>query len=212
MPTRSFPKRAAWEVFRVSTRMYEQLAIPAEAAKLPPVLTFQSVVDNTVTAAAIVTMLYDRLPDNGSKLVVYDVNRSSTALHLMKTQPPDLAGFFRSPKPRDYAVTILRNRDRTTTEIDLLRIEAGTGATTITPTDLRWPRDMYSLSHIALPFRADDPVYGAGNSDDTLALGSLAPRGEAGVLMLTSNYFLRTRYNPFYAFQARTLVNWLDDL
>jgi hypothetical protein len=24
-----------------------------------------------------------------------------------------------------------------------------------------WPQDIYSLAHVALPFRADDPVYGA---------------------------------------------------
>ena len=44
----SFPKRAAWEIYQVSTRMHKELADPAESAKLPPILTFQSVVDNTV--------------------------------------------------------------------------------------------------------------------------------------------------------------------
>jgi alpha-beta hydrolase superfamily lysophospholipase len=78
----SFPKRAAWEIYKLSTGTYKQLRQPAEAAKLPPILTFQSVVDNTVSTAAIVTNLYDRLEANGSELVVYDVNRSSTVLPL----------------------------------------------------------------------------------------------------------------------------------
>ena len=70
----SFPKRAAWEIYKLSTGTYKQLKQPAEASKLPPILTFQSIVDNTVSTAAIVTNLYSRLPANGSELVVYDVN------------------------------------------------------------------------------------------------------------------------------------------
>ena len=79
-------------------------------AKLPPILTFQSVVDNTVTASAIVTYLYDKLPVNGSELVVYDVNRNSTLLYLMKNRPGDPAVYFESVAPLMFGVTILRNR------------------------------------------------------------------------------------------------------
>src|SRR5210317_1312569 len=80
----SFPKRAAWETYQVSTRMHKELARPAEAAKLPPMLTFQSVVDNTINAPAIIRNLYSHLPANGSEIVVYDVNRHSTLMSLMK--------------------------------------------------------------------------------------------------------------------------------
>jgi hypothetical protein len=31
-------------------------------------------------------------------------------------------------------------------------------------------------------------------------------------LRLTSGYFLRTRYNPFFAFQQRHMLGWLADL
>jgi hypothetical protein len=42
--------------------------------------------------------------------------------------------------------------------------------------------------------------------------GSLAPRGEEGVLRLKSAYFLRTRYNPFFSYQAEHLRDWLAQL
>ena len=75
---------------------------------------------------------------------------------------------------------------------------------------------MYSLSHIGLPFRPDDQVYGDGKrfpgNDKRIAFGALAPRGEQGILLLTSDYFLRTRYNPFFSYQARHTVEWLDSL
>ena len=212
----SFPKRAAWEIYRVSRRTHKLLANPKEAAKLPPILTFQSVVDNTVTARAIVTLLYDRLPAGNSRLVVYDINRNSTALHLMNTQPRDVVEYFESSGPHDFAVTVLRNRDRTTNELDAYTLASGTTRSVVEPTKLAWPPGIYSLSHIAIPFRTDDLVYGDGTvnqGDGTdLKLGTLAPRGEAGVLMLTSDFFLRARHNPFYAFQAKALSEWIDAL
>jgi len=75
--------------------------------------------------------------------------------------------------------------------------------------------EIYSLSHIAVPFRPDDPVYGDGaargeDEPHRVVLGALAPRGEQGVLQLRADYFLRARYNPFYGFQERHLIEWLD--
>ena len=207
----SFPKRAAWEIYRVSRRTHKLLASPSETAKLPPILTFQSVVDNTITARAIVTLLYNRLPANNSKLVVYDINRNSTALHLMKSQPRDVVEFFQSSAPQDFVVTVLRNRDRSTNALDAVTLAAGETESSVEPTTLEWPAETYSLSHIAIPFRSDDIVYGSGANAD-LKLGALAPRGEAGVLMLTSDFFLRTRHNPFYAYQAKVLTDWIETL
>ena len=210
----SFPKRAAWEIFRVSRRTHEQLATPEEIAKLPPILTFQSVVDNTVSARAIVELLYDNLPANGSEIVVYDVNRNSTLLHLMKRQPVEVVDYFQSIAPLDFGVTVLRNRNRSGNDIDALTLSAGETEASVEETAFAWPRGVFSLSHIAIPFRPDDLVYGDGTALDgtALTLGSLAPRGEAGVLLLTSNFFLRTRHNPFYAFQAHKLSKWIDEL
>ena len=209
----SFPKRAAWEIYKISKRMHKQLRQPGEAAKLPPVLTFQSVVDNTVTASAIVTNLYDKLPANGSELVVYDINRNSTLLHLMKNLPGDPADYFESAAPLNFGVTILRNRNRYSLEVDAWSLAAGQSIPVVNRTDFNWPRGIYSLSHIAVPFSADDQVYGdgSGRSDDNpgVVFGALAPRGEQGVLQLTSDYFLRTRYNPFFGFQASYLTEWL---
>lgn len=212
----SFPKRAAWEVFRVSSRTHKQLATPAEVARLPPILTFQSAADNTVSAPAIVTLLYSNLIANGSKLVVYDINSNNSMLHLMKTPPVDIVDYFQSIAPLDFSVTVLRNRDPSSHDIDALTLPAGDTETSTEVTDFAWPHGVISLSHVAVPFRTDDLVYGDGSAQEAgnpgLPLGALAPRGEAGVLLLTPNYFLRARNNPFYAYQARVLAEWVDEL
>lgn len=210
----SFPQRAAWEVYQVSTRMHKELADPVEAAKLPPILTFQSVVDNTISAAAIASNLYRFLPANGSKIVMYDVNRRNTILALGKNLPTDPAADFTSSAPLHYGVTIVRNRNPDTVEIELATLASGGTQMRASESDLVWPDEFYSLSHIAIPFRRIDAVYGDGSAPDRLpiAFGSLAPRGEAGVLQLRSDYFLRARYNPFYSIQAEVLRDWLADL
>jgi hypothetical protein len=46
-------------------------------------------------------------------------------------------------------------------------------------------------------------------SEARIVLGAIAPRGELGVLSLSPAYFLRTRYNPFFAAQARYMNRWL---
>jgi alpha-beta hydrolase superfamily lysophospholipase len=212
----SFPKRAAWEVFRVSSGTHKQLATPSEVAKLPPILTFQSVVDNTVSTAAIKTLLYDRLPANGSRVVLYDINRHSTLLSLMNRPPPDIVEYFQSSAPHAFDVTVLRNRNSQENDIDALTLVAGASEAEREQTNLAWPEGMISLSHIAIPFRPDDAVYGDGSAQEqgiaALPLGSLSPRGEAGVLTLSPAFFLRARHNPFHAYQARVLTEWLAQL
>ena len=60
--------------------MQADLARVASSGRLdaiPPILTFQSIVDATVSTPAVVHALYDRLPANGSELVLFDVNHLS---------------------------------------------------------------------------------------------------------------------------------------
>lgn len=212
----SFPKRAAWEIYRISRGVHEMLAMPDRAATLPPVLTFQSLVDNTVSTPAVKMMLYDRLPANGSELVVYDINRHSSAVHLMRNPPIDPSAYFSDLAPLDFGVTVIRNRVRTGVDVDGFTLAAGATEGTVKQLPFRWPAGVFSMSHIAIPFRSDDMIYGNGSSapagESGLQLGAAAPRGESGVLTLSPAYFLRARHNPFSAFQERRIVEWLATL
>ena len=209
----SFPKRTGWEIHKLATRTHKLMRDKTRTAKLPPVLTFQSVVDNTVSSRAVVDILYDRVPDNGSELVVYDVNRNSSIVALMRRTPKDPAEHLEALAPYSYGVTILRNVTATGLSLGSLRLPAHEKTARRNQTNLTWPFGVYSLSHIAIPFRPDDPLYGDGSGSDPnnpgLVLGDIAPRGELGMLLLTPNYFLRTRYNPFYRFQAEFTRSWL---
>jgi len=62
--------------------------------------------------------------------------------------------------------------------------------------------NIYSLSHVALPFPPDDVLYGDGTGEKSpgIHLGSVALRGEKGAIQIPAAEVLRLRWNPFYSF------------
>ncbi len=86
--------------------------------------------------------------------------------------------------------------------------------TIATPLGLDWPINVYSLSHVAIPFAPDDPIYGESVSGSVayrgLALGALQPRGETRVLTVSSSQILRLRYNPFFAYVEERINGAID--
>ena len=72
---------------------------------------------------------------------------------------------------------------------------------------------MVSLSHVALPFPPDDPVYGESpvQDNDQVFLGNLAIKGERGLLKIPGEWLLRLRYNPFFDYMQMRIVEWLNE-
>lgn len=211
----SFPKQPGWEIHKMSKATRRLLSQPGAADRLPPILAFQSVVDRTINAAALVDILFSKLPDNGSELVAYDVNRSSQVVHLFKSAPDDVVAWFTDMAPLNYTATVLGNHDGSSNELEAWRLAAQAESGVMSSLSMAWPGNIYSLSHIAIPFRPGDPVYGDGSVLDGgtgIVLGALSPRGERGMLRLSADYFMRARYNPFFAYQAERLTAWLEAL
>ena len=76
----SFPANAGLQSWRLTTDLQAQILRLGKAGRLkelPPVLAFQSIVDATVSTAAVVHALFDQLESNGSELVLFDINRLS---------------------------------------------------------------------------------------------------------------------------------------
>ena len=66
-----------------------------------------------------------------------------------------------------------------------MSVAAGARMITTEPLGLSWPESIYSLSHVALPFPIDDPIYGGegrGREMGSVSLGRLSPRGEKSVV------------------------------
>lgn len=203
----SFPKNPGREIYTAAREVNKLL--DSGSPDLPPLLAFQSVVDDTVSTEAVMS-LFRRLPSNNNELVLYDVNRSNQLATLMTHPPQEILRSSAAERPRSFEVTVVTNKDADSRAVEAVHYDRNGEAAARHDPDLEWPLTVFSLSHIALPFPSDDPIYGATPAANALNLGGVAPKGERKVLSLTPNYFARLRYNPFYAYQRYRINQWLD--
>jgi hypothetical protein len=201
----SFSFHAAGETHRLTSNLARRLAKLAAAGPIkafPPVLIFLSTVDSTVKAGAVVNVFLGRLAPEGRELVLFDVNRFAVLQSLLVADPGPLTQQLLTMPQRPYALSIITNVNPRTRQIKELRAEPGTGRQTQRLLDLEWPSQVFSLSHVALPFPADDPLYGYASPDDPshVQLGRIEVRGENGVLRLPGWMLTRQRSNPFHSY------------
>lgn len=209
----SFAVNAADLVYRLAIEVQSKLdaAGPEKLAGLPPILAFQSGVDATVSTSAVVTGLFDKLPAKGHELVLFDLNRHALIENLLASDPrPALKKLLEGPNPR-FDVTVVTNEGVQSLAVVARRRKAGQPVATDTPLGLEWPRNVFSLSHVALPMRFDDPLYGGDESVPSpgIRIGIAALRGERGVLQIGPGDMLRLRWNPFYSWMEMRMLEFM---
>ena len=204
----SFPAFAAEQTVEITRAI--QASIEKEAAsgrirQLPPILAFTSLVDSTVETWATVDALFGRLQDNGSELVLFDVNRSALAMGFLKDNfDSRLAALLANPG-RHYRLSLVTNARAGAPDVVVKSLAPGSTEAVETPLGLAWPPQIFSLSHLAVPFRPDDPLFGITpdtSIDYGVRLDLMAPRGERGVLTVPMDQWLRLNCNPFYGYLA----------
>ena len=201
----SFPVNAARQAYRLTVALQDQMQRLAKDGRLndlAPILTFQSAMDFTVSARAVVTALYAQLPANGSELVLFDLNRNTKFGPLLRTVFAAATDRMLPEPPRNWRLTVITNTP-TNAEVKELVTPAGEVVEREKNLGLVYPRDIYSLSHVALPFPANDPIYGSQPDpakDYGVNFGSLAPRGEVGVLVISLDSLARITWNPFFPY------------
>ncbi len=209
----SFPVNAGQQIYRLTSALAAgmvRLKTHDRTAELPPILSFGSVVDATVPVKAIIDRLYDLLLPNGSEVVIFDVNRAAEMEWFVLTDFDVNLQKFLEREDRSYSVTLVTNRGPETLELVARRKGAGAEEWVEEPLDLAWPRGIYSLSHVAIPFSPEDPLYGS-TPTSALTLGNLEIRGERGVLSVPLPLLMRLRYNPFYAYMEARVGERLEE-
>jgi alpha-beta hydrolase superfamily lysophospholipase len=213
----SFATNAGDVVHRLTSSVDSRIAARARSnphKMLPPILVFKSTVDSTVSTDAVVDQLLALLPPRRNELVLFDINRSAIKSKLLISDPGPLTRRLMDNDSLPFAITFVANENPKTKAV-VARRKAPFSAD-ISDTErlnLAWPTGVVSLSHVALPFPPDDPLYGRRppDNEDAFFLGEIAIRGERGLLRLPGDWLLRMRYNPFYKVIERRVLEWFEN-
>jgi alpha-beta hydrolase superfamily lysophospholipase len=204
----SFPVNGARQSYRLTDALQSQIQRLARAGQLgglPPVLTFQSVVDFTVSTPAILTALYSLLPDNGSEIVLFDVNRTVKFGPLLRPSAYVALDRLTPTSPQPYRFTSIVNRSDDSDATLERSIAPGQLQAEDRALNLPYPPGIFSLSHLAIPIPMDDPLYGLQPDPKVrpefgFSLGAMSARGERGTLVVDQDFLTRLSSNPFFPY------------
>lgn len=214
----SFPVNGARQSYRLTDALQAQIQRLSRAGTLkdlPPVLTFQSVIDFTVSTPAILSALYAHLPDNGSEIVLFDVNRTLKFTPLLRPSSYVALDNLLPTTPQTYRFTAVVNANENTYDTLEISFPPGELKPDFRPLDLRYPPEIFSLSHLAIPIPIDDPLYGlypdpATRNDFGFNLGAMSARGERGALVVDQDFLTRLPSNPFFPYLVAKIKSGID--
>ena len=211
----SFAVNAGDQVYRLTEEIRSELGrlgASGDLGSFPMVLAFQSIVDATVSTPALVSGLFRHLPATGHELVLFDINRHSEIERLLTQDPGPVAHAMLQETGIGFRLTLITNEDKNSSRVVSLQNRPEGSGSDRTRLNLAWPENIYSLSHVALPFPINDPLYGVGDVEQSpgIRLGSLALRGERGVLQVSAADMLRQRWNPFYDYIKQRVLEFME--
>jgi alpha-beta hydrolase superfamily lysophospholipase len=196
--------RITGEIQREITR----LQAGGKLVTLPPILAFSSVIDATVRAPALVSNLFNRIPAGGHELVLFDINRQAEVEQILSWSPDGILNALQQAPQDTFTLALVTNENDRSSNVVVRRWRQEKRELGEEPLDLAWPAGVYSLSHVALPFAPDDPLYGGYPSEPSpgIQLGNIYIRGERGALAFSEAYLVRLRWNPFYPYLEERAV------
>ena len=202
----SFPKNAGRQSHLLASSLYDALERGSAAKlgeKLPALIAFQSIVDATVEVAAVEN-LFRRLHGARHELVMFDINHAVLSEGLLKQRFLARTEDALDGVEIDATYTLVTNSVAEELAVEARRWLPGAAEPVVEPLEVGWPPFVFSLSHVAIPFPPDDPLYGASPSEE-LPLGRLNFKGERGVLVIPAGQLTRLRHNPFFGYMERRI-------
>ena len=211
----SFAVNAGDVAYRITIEIQRRITELDQNGKLKnlaPILAFSSIVDATVSAPDLVNGLFSRIPQGGHELVLFNINGVADIEPILKWDPAEMFEALQKIQDRAFTLSLVTNKNALSTEVVLASLAPGGDDSVYTELGLSWPDDVYSLTHVALPFPPEDSLYGGqGNSESPgIHLGDIALRGERGVLHIPPSEMLRLRWNPFYPFLEDKVLEFFN--
>lgn len=207
----SFAVNAADQVYRISKEVQKQFdnynTNEKSKKTFPPVLSFASIVDSTITVSDIVNNLYKRLPEGNHTLVLFDINHGFMNENLIKRQIiSEMEKVRETHSNIPYTFDLISDINSTDEHLMLIR-----NGEIIEELQYRWPQGLYSLSHLAIPISLNDPLYGNKDAPKSpgIYLGHLSLYGETSVLEISATSLLRQRWNPFHDYTKQRVLEFM---
>jgi alpha-beta hydrolase superfamily lysophospholipase len=208
----SFAVNAGDQVYRLCREVQKQFddyhKETKHTKKFPPVLSFQSIIDKTVSVSDIVNHLYKRLPEGQHTLVMFDINNNFSSNLLVKEQVSNNIHYLKENSgASNFQFDLISDMNSTEGTLQLIRNKK-----MVKELPYTWPKELFSLSHLAMPTANTDPLYGDKNAPESpgIKLGHLAVYGESSVLEVTPSAILRLRWNPFHAYTKERVLEFLE--
>lgn len=207
----SFAVNAGMQVYRLTRKIADQIRRLDDGKGLdnfPKTLAFISAADATIPARSLADDLMLHLTPGDHKMVLFDINREADTGFFLKNDPASQFAHLET-RTLPFSFSLITNASPQTRElVSKNRIQMSMTTQTV-PIPYHWPRDIYALSHVSLPFPPNDPVYGLPGKSNSFTLGKLEPRGEKNLLNTPVENLMRLRYNPFYEYLEQQTVNWI---
>jgi len=211
----SFTSNAGEQVYRLTRHLARRIEARAGSGLIedfPPTLVFLSAVDATVSTDAVIDNLLEHLAPPRHELVLFDINRGSAQSTVLVSDPGPLTARLMADDALPFGLTLITNESTETSAVVRRRKAPLSAQVSTEALSVAWPPGVLSLSHVALPFPPDDPLYGQSRPPDAekVFLGQIAIQGERGLLQFSSDWLLRLRHNPFYDLLEASTFRWLD--
>ena len=205
----SFAVNAGDQVYRLCSKIqaeFDDYEKKEDRKPFPPVLAFQSIIDNTVSVTDTINHLFKRLPKGDHTLVLFDINNNfSNHLLVKKGIPQKIAKRKSYTEGSNYTFDLISDFNASDKRVRLIRNNRPVSSLPYT-----WPKKLFSLSHVAMPISKEDPLYGVENTKSPgVQLGHLAMYGESSVLQISPAAILRQRWNPFYKYTEERMLKFL---
>jgi len=213
----SFTKAAGEQSYQLTNAIHKQvgqLVKSGSISGLPPITTFQSLVDATVLTSSIIDVLYSKLSPNKHELVLFDVNRVTANKSFFHIEHRDLLLDLRDTTGLPFDVALITNKNDESRDMVLKNKKMNSQDISTEALDLSWPAGVYSLSHVAIPFSPDDLLYGPVGPDESenhVNIGAFAPKGERRILVIPTELLMSLRYNPCFDYMERKIVDIIHE-
>lgn len=91
---------------------------------------------------------------------MFDLNRQEVLRPVLQPHAINVFSTFVRDEPRKYRLSVVTNAFTGGTEVAERDVAPNTREIATRNLLLSWPHGVYSLSHVAMPFRPDGPLYG----------------------------------------------------